>query len=448
MTSYRGWIALNLARAARADLETTRPHRAAVAARFAAVLGGHRPWIDALADEWASRPSWALLDELRLAAEIAASPAFAAAFADGAVPRVRRLILRPPRLLPRPLGLEGCVLPALATCLDLSDWLGITMAQLEWFAGPAQRFREITGRPHATRHYVGLLHPKRSGGWRLIEAPKPALKRIQRQLLDGLLSLVPVHEAAHGFVAGRSAASHAACHSGQPAVLHFDLRDFFPSIPASRVHALWRTLGYPVGVARALTTLTTARAERSLLERLQASGSIDRLARARLAAPHLPQGAPTSPAIANLCSFSLDLRLDGLAWSFGARYSRYADDLVFSGASLLGPRRRALHAWAAGIAIDEGHALHPRKMAWTPAHRRQIVGGIVVNQHPNAPRDDYDRLRALLHRCALNGPASDDLEGHADFRAHLRGRIAWVGQFSPARRAKLEALFARIAWPQ
>jgi RNA-directed DNA polymerase len=162
------------------------------------------------------------------------------------------------------------------------------------------------------------LQPKRLGGLRLLEIPKADLKRAQRRILDDLLQHVPVHEAAHGFVQGRSVASHAAAHAGKEVVIGFDLRDFFPSVRASRVHAMWRTLGYPEGVARALTALCTHRTDSAVIERLRDDGGLDWLGAKRLAAPHLPQGSPCSPALANLCAFRLDLRLEGLAWVFGS----------------------------------------------------------------------------------------------------------------------------------
>ncbi|WP_246099370.1 reverse transcriptase family protein [Methylibium rhizosphaerae] len=240
--------------------------------------------------------------------------------------------------------------------------------------------------------------------------------------------------------------THARLHAGQPVVLRFDLRDFFTSIRASRIHALWRTLGYPLPIARALTTLTTTHTPLAVRQRLREDGSLDWQAARRLASPHLPQGAPSSPALSNLCAFGLDLRLDALARSLGARYSRYADDLVLSGPRLLAQRRDPLQALVAAIALEEGFALNHRKTHCLSQGRRQLVTGIVVNQGLNTPREQFDRLKAVLHQCVLHGPASQNREGHADFRGHLRGQVAWLAQLNPARGAKLSALFERIDW--
>jgi RNA-directed DNA polymerase len=250
----------------------------------------------------------------------------------------------------------------------------------------------------------------------------------------------------HGFTRGRSVASHAAEHTAKAVVIRFDLQDFFGSVSAARVQAIWRTLGYPEGVARSLTSLCTHRSAEMIVQRLRDDGGLSWLGAKRLRTAHLPQGAPTSPALANLCAFRLDLRLEGLAWVFGATYSRYADDLVFSGPHTLREQFRALNAWVAAIVSDEGFKLHPDKTRCLPQHIQQRVTGVVVNAHLNVQRPDFDRLKACLHQCVHNGPAGQNLESVPDFRAHLLGRIAWVRQLNPNKAAKLMRLFERIQW--
>lgn len=449
--NYREWIARSLARALLADARQpggTAP--GALRARAAATLGSDAPWLAPLIEALARRSpaTWRRTDLPALAQAIHDLPEFDAAFEQDEPPRVRRIILRPAQMFPRPLGLDHFALPALPTQAELARWLDLDPQRLEWLASPAQAFRAPQGTsPAPARHYRYQLQPKRLGGLRLLEIPRPELKRAQRRVLDALLARVPVHEAAHGFVPGRSVASHAAAHAGKAVVIGFDLRDFFAGVRASRVHATWRTLGYPDGVARTLTALCTHRTDAAVIERLRDDGGLDLMGGKRLAEPHLPQGSPCSPALANLCAFRLDLRLEGLAWVFGATYTRYADDLVFSGDESLRLRFDALRAWVGGIAADEGFELHPRKLRCMPRHRQQRVTGVVVNDRPNAPRADFDRLRALLHQCTLHGPASQNAAGLADFRGHLLGRIAWFGQFSPTRQARLRRLFDRIEWP-
>ena len=161
---------------------------------------------------------------------------------------------------------------------------------------------------------------------------------------------------------------------------------------------------------------------------------------------HLPQGAPTSPALANLCAFHLDLRLTSAARASGASYSRYADDLAFSGGPDFARRARDFATLAAAIALDEGFGVNFRKTRVMRRGTRQRLCGVVVNAHPNVPRDEYDRLKAILTNCRRHGADSQNREQHADFRAHLRGRVAWVEAVAPARGATLLELFGGIDW--
>jgi retron-type reverse transcriptase len=166
----------------------------------------------------------------------------------------------------------------------------------------------------------------------------------------------------------------------------------------------------------------------------------------QLATPHLPQGAPTSPALANLAAFRLDRRLTGLALASGLRYSRYADDLTFSGPARLHRRRNQFESIATRIIRAEGFAVNEAKSTTQSAGGCQTVCGVVVNVRPNIRRTEYDRLRAILHNAAALGPASQNHNGVADFKAHLRGRISWVESLNPARGEKLRELLAEIDW--
>ena len=148
-----------------------------------------------------------------------------------------------------------------------------------------------------------------------------------------------------------------------------------------------------------------------------------------------------SPALANLSAFRLDRRLTGLADRFGLRYTRYADDLAFSGD--LG-RRQAQHlvAHVTAVATTEGFGVNPAKTSIRGQADQQRLAGLVVNAAPAVPRAEYDRLRAILHDAARHGVDAANRDGHADFAAHLAGRVAWVAHRHPARAAKLYRLLS------
>lgn len=334
---------------------------------------------------------------------------------------------------------SGLAIPHLATTGALAAWLGISPAHLDWLAD--------TRRGHARagnaklQHYRYAVIRKRSGKPRLLEAPKPRLKALQRRILHEILGLVPVHPAAHGYVAGRSCLTGAQIHAGEAVLATFDLAQFFPAIALPRIHGLFRALGYPWDVARRLAGLCTTTTPASLCRQFP-----DRHLQALYAVPHLPQGAPTSPALANLLAWTLDVRLHGLARAVGAHYTRYADDITFSGDAAFTRSLPRLPAVLAGILRDEGFALNATKTRIMPSYARQRVTGIIVNAHCNVPRRCFDELKAILHNCLRFGPVSQNRAAHPDFRAHLDGRITWVEQINPTRGAKLRRMFERVDW--
>ena len=282
-----------------------------------------------------------------------------------------------------------------------------------------------------------------------IARPKLKLKEVQRSILREILDRIPPHDAAHGFVRGRSARTHARLHAGRHTVVRMDLEDFFTSVPASRVYGIFRTAGYPEAVAHALTALSTTVVPRDEWAAVPLPDEPDALRRhlrlgRRLATPHLPQGAPTSPALASLAATHLDRRLAALAPTLCATYSRYADDLAFSGPADLpaGTLRRVV----AELVREEGFRVVPAKTSVRRRHERQLVTGVVVNTSTNVERRSYDRLKAVLHDAAVNGPGHANRDGVPDFRAHLQGRVAWVAQLNPRRGRRLQAALDAIAW--
>jgi hypothetical protein len=140
------------------------------------------------------------------------------------------------------------------------------------------------------------------------------------------------------------------------------------------------------------------------------------------------------------------VRLSKLAESTGANYTRYADDLAFSGGEKLARSARRFQVAVAVIAAEEGFALHFQKSRFMRRGVRQQLAGIVVNERPNVRRAVYDELKAILTNCIRHGPESQNRSGQSDFRASLLGRIAFLQMIHPRRGSKLRLLFERITW--
>lgn len=349
------------------------------------------------------------------------------------------------------MGRRRWPVPEIASVGALAVFLRVSDGELAWLADARGLERAVED--EALRHYRYAALPRPGRPARVIEHPKHRLKSIQRQLLHELLDWIPAHEAAHGFTRGRSVRTHARRHVGRFVVVRFDLQDFFASITAGRIYGIFRTAGYPESVAYMLTALTTNVVPAAHWHKLprpvdpRQLSAHQQLGR-RLATPHLPQGAPTSPALANLAAFALDRRLDGLARALEINYSRYADDLTFSGDPRLVRGASTLRRAVANIAREEGFAVNEAKSTLATRAGRLRVCGVVVNDHLNTPRREYDNLKAILHNSAAHGPQTQNRQAIPNFQAHLIGRISWVDSLNPQRGEKLRRKFAEIVWPE
>jgi len=314
-------------------------------------------------------------------------------------------------LLPDEEQLKRYGLPLWRTEADLASALGLSLKELRYFSIHRQADR-IT-------HYVTFAIPKRSGGQRLIMAPKRHLKRLQRQLVLLLVGKLPVSDAAHGFRAGRSIRSNAEPHVGKRVLLRLDLRDFFPSVTFARVRGLLLALGYGYPVATVLAVLMTE-AERQPVE---VNGAIYHVP---VGPRHCVQGAPTSPGLCNCVTRRLDHRLAGLARRLGFAYTRYADDLTFSGDAV--ESVQAVKALALRIIKEEGFAINPKKTRIARRGSRQQVAGVTVNDAVGLSRKERRKLRAALHQMKQAQARGED---NPDRLRELQGRLAYLGMLNP-----------------
>ncbi|CAD6533494.1 hypothetical protein LMG28727_03078 [Paraburkholderia kirstenboschensis] len=422
------------------------PEPAAIVERMTCALGEPADWMKGLASRVAQRfaARWDSVDPSAISKVVAETTGFVSAWRSETPPRVVRTLIRPPSQRPAPPWLQDAVLPQLATLAELAAWLEVEPDELDWFADHWRVPAQQAATP--LHHYSYMVADKRDGRCRIIEIPKSRLRGLQRKVLRGLLDKIPPHDAVHGFRRGRSTVSFAAPHVGKAVVIRFDLTDFFASIHAGRVYSVWRSLGFPKGVARSLTGLCTNRVPSGRLLAPDLREKTDWQERQRYRNRHLPQGAPTSPALANLCAYRMDMRLAGLARSVGASYTRYADDLAFSGGDDLARMATRLSIRVAAIAIEEGFAVNLRKTRVMQRGARQQLASVVVNQHVNVARSEFDALKAVLTNCAKLGVESQNRDGHPDFRSHLAGRLAHVEMVNAARGAKLRRIFGRIVW--
>jgi retron-type reverse transcriptase len=307
-------------------------------------------------------------------------------------------------------------LPLWKTEQDVADALDVSLGTLRHFS--------IHRDAEPVTHYVTFRIPKRNGQSRLIMAPKSRLKHIQRLLLRALVDKLPVSPHAHGFRSGRSIRSGAEPHVGKAVVLKMDLKDFFPSVTFGRVRGLLIALGYGYPVATTLAVLMTE-AERQPVE-------LDgRVVHVPVGPRHCVQGAPTSPGVCNALCLRLDRRLAGLARKYGWTYTRYADDLTFSGDSA--EHAQTIRRLATRVCNDEGFQVHPDKTRVMRRGSRQTVTGVVVNRTAGLSRRERRLLRATIHRLKRGAPDKPATLTETQ----IRGKLAYLRMLNADQAAAL-----------
>ena len=300
---------------------------------------------------------------------------------------------------------------------EIAQALGLTPGQLRHFSIHREKER--------APHYVTFAIKKRSGGERLIMAPKRRLKAIQRQLLEVLVQKLPVTDYAHGFRPGRNIRSGAAPHVGRRVVLHLDLQNFFPTVTFARVRGFLIACGYGYPVATSLAVLMTE-AER---QPVAIEGDIFHVP---VGLRHCVQGAPTSPGLCNAIVAKLDRRLGGLGKKFNVAYTRYADDLTFSGDIDEKTVGRLLHH-AGKIIRAEGFETNAKKTRVMHRGAAQRVTGVTVNQVIGLSRSERRRLRAAVHHVAKGKPIEP--------ATSVRGRLAYLSMLNVAQADRLLRLW-------
>lgn len=288
---------------------------------------------------------------------------------------------------------------------DLAAELGLSVQALNYIAS-----EKFPG-------YTDFEIPKPAGGTRHISAPVPKLRWIQRWILDRVLSAVPLSDCATAYLRKRSIRDNASPHLAAKVVVNLDLESFFPTITFQRVMGVYLSIGYTYPVAILLAKLSCHEGR-------------------------LPQGAPTSPAISNLACRRLDSRMQGLGKAMNFEYTRYADDITFSGnGSPDGLIQTAKH-----IIEAEGFSLAGHKTRITRRGQSQRVTGLVVNERVNVPRTYYRRIRAIIHNCWRFGVESQNRDNHPAFKAHLYGHAHYIHSINPQLGKRLLDQLKQVDW--
>jgi len=186
-------------------------------------------------------------------------------------------------------------------------------------------------RSDRTFYYDKFKLKKRNGGFRTIQIPNSDLKYLQKWLLINILNKIPSHAACKGFDPGTSIKGNAEIHLNKQAILKIDLLRFYDSINEKRIYGIFKSIGYHANLAVYLAKACTIKPDNTFYIAFKKNELLLKQVIKKRDDGVLPQGAPTSPKLSNLIARSLDKRLQGLCDKHDVNYSRYADDLTFSG---------------------------------------------------------------------------------------------------------------------
>lgn len=265
------------------------------------------------------------------------------------------------------------------------------------------------------RFYTGYRIPKKKHGFREIEEPYPALKEIQTWILHNILEPATdefVSPVAKAFIKGKTLKENARYHRKQKFVISLDIKDFFGNVREPLVYGVFRKFGYCKSVATMLTKLCTLRGV-------------------------LPQGAPTSPMLSNMIfKRTDDMILRYCRWR-KIRYTRYADDLTFSG-NEINIRNQIRYI---GMMVNNlGLRLNSDKTKVMGTGMRQMVTGIVVNDIMQVSKTYRDKVRQEVYYCIKFGVANhiEHINAAAWLRSprvylrHLLGKINFILFVNPS----------------
>lgn len=239
--------------------------------------------------------------------------------------------------------------------------------------------------------------------------------------MDNILNRMHISDYTNGFVKNKSILTNAQNHINSDCIINIDLKDFFPSVKFEQVFGIFKYYGYTKELSYTLAKLCTYRGV-------------------------LPQGSPASPAITNIICLKLDKRLAALSRKYEATFSRYADDITFSG------KKAIVHIlpYAMDIIRDEGFSVNPDKTRVAFKHQRQEVTGLIVNGDSVRVSPKFKKhFRQEIYYCKKYGVKShlEHIEDqHSFYKEHMYGQAYFINMVEPSLGKELLDLLDSIQW--
>lgn len=291
-------------------------------------------------------------------------------------------------------GLRMLGLPVIATLNDFSHATHISKNTIYQLS------------KNSSKHYLTFEVSKKSGGKRPIAQPSRRLKGLQVWILRNILDKLKVSSSCKGFEKGSSTAANVSPHVGANIVINLDLEDFFGNIDSVRIYYLFRALGYNSLISTIFANVCTFE-------------------------DGLPQGSPCSPRLANLVAWKLDARIQGYVGRRGVTYTRYADDMSFSGINPLKACKTL--PIVKKIIENEGFILNEKKTRVAGSSKRKKITGLVLSEGSfGIGSKQYKILRAKVHKLSNPENAND-----YELIANIKGWIAYLKSVDGVRHKRI-----------
>lgn len=300
--------------------------------------------------------------------------------------------------------------------ISVAETIGIPIGKL-YMLSNNYRPRKKNRYSQYVNYHTFVIHHGRGHKNRILHIPNDLLKHVQRRILDRYLYQLEVSKCSTAYCKGRSLLDNSYPHVGKECVLKLDISHFFDSIDDDMVYIVMKRIGLSVPATTLLTHLCTYNG-------------------------NLPQGAPTSPYIANLVMKRFDEKLHKWCDERGITYTRYCDDMTFSGqkadltrANVVGKVRSMLHRMSL--------TLNDKKTVFISSSQQQRVTGVVVNEKPSLSREQHRALRQEVYYCKKYGVIDSLKHQKLDitpdkYLKSLLGRISFTLQIEPDNREMKE----------
>lgn len=347
--------------------------------------------------------------------------------------------------------LDELNLPVIFSVEHLAILMGVQSGYLRHLIGENKNggYRDL---PYKFKRYNYFKLKKRRGGYREIMSPSKDLKFIQKWILVNILEKHPLRNSCTAFRKGVSIKDNAKPHEHSDKILKLDLLNFFDTITEKRVFTVFADMGYKKNLAVSLAKITTMQHRQEYWKSMPRANLIEIGYEVMNAPSVLPQGAPTSPYLANILASSMDYRFEKLSENLGFKYTRYADDITFS---VRGSQKLPSLKLIKQIIKEEKFVVNEKKIFYLKKGGKQYVTGLTTTNGVNISKKYRQEIDSHIYYSRKYGVkdhltriAGDNQkpQGILSFHDWLYGHICFVSSVNKEAGAKLLEKFSKIDW--